>query len=72
METSIGIGRRTSETVLMVVALVLVVAALAAGYGIRALTEAGATRTTLTTSGGDTTPALSDAPCIWTGTAKGC
>lgn len=72
MEASLGIRNRTREAVLVVVALLLLLAAMAAGYGIRALTAASITRTTVVTSGGDTSPAQSDAPCVWTGRAKAC
>ena len=66
----------TSRIVLLVLAsLVLTVAAMAGGYGVRALTTSTSGHADVVTAGAGTsatTPAQSDAPCQCFGTRKAC
>lgn len=66
----------TSRIVLLVLAaLVLTVAAMAGGYGVRALTSSTGGHTDVVNAGparSATTPAQSDAPCQWIDTRKAC
>ena len=72
MEARLRVWRLSRETLLVVAALALLIGAMAVGYGIRAATGASATHTVYVSSGGPTSATQSDAPCVWTGTVKGC
>lgn len=72
MEARLSFGGFNGKLVLVVAALVVLVAAMAAGYGIRAATGSKDTDTVYVASGGTAPAAQSDAPCVWSGTTKGC
>ena len=60
------------EAVLVLAAVLVVLAALAGGYVIRLATAPSSAPAVTVVSGAASSPALSDGPCIWTGSHKGC
>ena len=61
------------EALLALAVAILVFAALAGGYVLRLTTAPAASTTTrVVTVSGSAAPAQSDAPCVWTGSGKGC
>lgn len=59
------------EAILVLASVLVVLAALAGGYVIR-LATAPTSAPAVTVSGAASSPAQSGAPCIWTGSHKGC
>lgn len=72
MEARSNIIRFPSQA-LIAIAAVLVLAALAGGYVLRLTTApASTTHVTVVSSGGTSSPAQPDAPCVWSASGKGC
>lgn len=72
MEARLNRGKLNRELVVVVAALLIMCAAIAAGYGIRAATSSSPGHTVYVASGGTAQAPQSDAPCLWLGTHKGC
>ena len=60
------------EAILVLASVLVVLAALAGGYVIRLATAPSSAPTTTIVSGAASSPAQSNAPCVWTGSHKGC
>ena len=60
------------EAILVLAAVVVVLAALAGGYVIRLATAPSSAPAATVVSGASSSPAQSDASCIWIGSHKAC
>ena len=60
------------EAILVLASVLVVLAALAGGYVIRLATAPSSAQATTIVSGAASSPAQSNAPCVWTGSHKGC
>jgi hypothetical protein len=72
MEARSRIIRFPSQAVIAAAAVLLVLAALAGGYVLRLTTAPVSTHVTVVSSGGTSSPAQPDAPCVWTAGGRGC
>lgn len=73
MEARSRIIRFPREALLVLAVSILVLAAIAGGYVLRLTTApAPSTATRVVTISGSSAPGQADAPCVWTGSGKGC
>lgn len=72
MEARLKIWGLNREFVLLVAAVVVFLAAMAAGYGVRAITGGTDAHTVYISSGGTAPAAQGDTPCVRVAAGKGC